>query len=126
MEIQETMTEQEIIEFALERIDWWKRHLGLHQWEIAIQFVNDINAGVDDAVASAAGFQRWEYMKAELTFSKKELMNSSKDEIEENIVHELSHILVGEMREKEDVVKHEERVVTMLSKAFLWVRAGGE
>lgn len=120
------MTEDEAVQFALDRLDWWIRHLGLKSWDINMFFVNDIDVEAEDAVASAAGFQRWEYMKADLYFSKKELIESSKEEIEENIVHELSHVLVGEMREKKDMVKHEERVVTSLTKAFLWVRDGGE
>jgi len=41
------------------------------------------------------------------------------DEIERAVVHELCHILVNEMRE--DEIHHEERVVTGLQKAFMWV-----
>ena len=45
-------------------------------------------------------------------------------QIERIAVHELCHILVNEMRESE--MCHEERVVTMLTKAFLWVEAAAK
>lgn len=46
------------------------------------------------------------------------------DELEEIFVHECGHILVNEMRgDPDDWLDHEERVVSTLTKAFLWVRS---
>jgi predicted SprT family Zn-dependent metalloprotease len=42
------------------------------------------------------------------------------DSIEKIVVHELMHVFLNEMREKG--IDHEERVATMLSQAFLWVK----
>ena len=44
----------------------------------------------------------------------------SNEELERTVVHELVHALVNELRE--GGIDHEERVVTTLTKAVLWVR----
>lgn len=44
----------------------------------------------------------------------------SDEEIEYVVVHELMHVFLNEMREQGQ--QHEERVATLLAKAFLWVR----
>ena len=44
-------------------------------------------------------------------------------DVEAAVVHELSHVLVAELREEvDDWLKHEARVVTMLTRAFLTAR----
>jgi hypothetical protein len=62
----------------------------------------------------------WRYMTATIAVNVPAVARLSDDELERTVVHELCHALVNEMRETG--IDHEERVVTMLTKAFLWTR----
>jgi len=63
----------------------------------------------------------WRYLSASIAVNVKAVARLDDDELERAVVHELIHVLVNEMREPG--IDHEERVVTMLSKAFFWTRA---
>lgn len=74
----------------------------------------------EDGVAIATCEADWRYltlcMKIDLTLC----LGKTDHEVETTIVHELCHGLVNEMRDWD--INHEERCVTELAQAFLWVR----
>ena len=64
----------------------------------------------------------WRYMTYTIDVNLKAVKRLDDEALERAVVHELVHVLVHEMRENDPDVKHEERVVTQLTKAFFWVR----
>lgn len=109
-------------------IDAWMRPLGLLWWEVKVNYYDDPETvldkfGNDDAVVLARTTTYWEYGTATIDFNLIGIQQlDNEGEVEMMVVHELCHILVSEMREGE--IHHEERVVTGLTKAFMWTRGG--
>ncbi len=105
--------------------DEWLYKLGLKWWEIKItyyrkekQFKKD--NGVDVAIMRC--WVKWEYFTFNVDVNLSSVRCMDDDDLEYAIVHELCHAMVNEMNEDDPDGKHEERTVTMLTKAFIWVR----
>jgi hypothetical protein len=104
----------------------WMKPLGVLWWNIEIVYFDDpkkikkLFEKDEDKLVLAKTYVEWKYMDATIGINVPAFKDLSDDEIERAVVHELLHVLVNEMREKE--VHHEERVVTTLTKAFFWVR----
>ena len=107
----------------------WLDELGLKWWTVHIIY----DALKRDGSPKCAGTADvdWQYMEASITFHLPKLLDEKDDELEQVVLHELMHILVHEMREwardagpdgYDRCRAHEERVVTTLTKAFIWVR----
>jgi predicted SprT family Zn-dependent metalloprotease len=62
-------------------------------------------------------------MDSSITFYPKTMVDLSDQEIEKLVVHELMHTFLSEMREEGK--DHEERVASMLQRAFTWVKYSG-
>lgn len=122
-------------------VEKWMAPLGLKWWNINIRYFREplpISSG--DAAAgwqcNAKAEAKWEYLSATVSFNLPAIEGADDEELERIVVHEFCHVLVHEMREwapeevsrdRSDVgIKHEERVVTALTSAFLWVRKSGE
>ncbi len=112
-------------DFVLETLDWWIIHMGLRNWDIEIILEDMIESPEGESIAVGCTFSRWEYLSATVKCNMSELEKCSQKEIEEHIVHELCHILTNEMMEEEDKMKHAERVVTTLTRAFMWTKNSG-
>src|SRR3990167_8555790 len=104
----------------------WMRSLGLLWWSITIHYYDDPDSILEIFKSQDEGrviFARtmvdWKYAQATIQVNLLAMKTMDGDEIERAVVHELCHILVNEMRE--DEIHHEERVVTGLQKAFMWV-----
>jgi hypothetical protein len=99
------------------RLDYWVYWLGLEPWKIdLIFFYRDIPDHPDALMTTVSD---WRYMTATIRVSMDWLQHAPEKEIDRNILHELLHAVVCEMRNGE--VDHEERVVTMLTNSFLWL-----
>jgi len=109
-------------------IDKWLKPLGLLWWKITIVYLDDPKELAqkefyrDDETVLARTYSDWRYGTATIYFNMPAFDGMDDAEVENTVVHELAHILVNEMREGE--MHHEERVVTGLTKAFLWTREG--
>lgn len=106
-------------------LDKWIEPLGLGWWEIIVIYYNHLPktkqaTGYDDPRVAARCNADWRYGKAYLEVSMREFSNMDEHTAEVVIIHELTHILVNEMRAGN--IDHEERVVTTLTKAFMWTR----
>lgn len=105
----------------------WIYRLGLKWWEVELNFVIDKAEaykmfGYDqESVVVARSFPDWRYMTCRIYFNFPAMKSKSEIEVEKIVIHELCHALVNEMRE--EGLEHEERVVTTLTKAFLWTEA---
>lgn len=98
----------------------WVKILGLVTWDLSFRCEDGtIDPSTGETVAGETNVS-WKYENAVITFYPDVLKDMTEDEIEKLVVHELMHVFLNEMRE--DGIDHEERVATMLSKAFLWVK----
>jgi hypothetical protein len=107
-------------------IDKWTWLLGLRWWSINVHYVKD-KKGLKHHFKSPKGtttratvYSDWRYAEATIYINLPSFVGLSDDRIERIILHELCHILVCEMREGD--LHHEERVVSGLTKAFMWTR----
>lgn len=108
-------------------VDRWAARFGLSTWDLKAEYERDGDEfspsrrdGPVRTETLAHTVTNWPYMQATVTFNCKALSALSHADVEAAVVHELSHVLVAELREEvDDWLKHEERVVTMLTRAFL-------
>lgn len=110
----------------------WCHVLGLGWWRIKAVYEREQDA------APATGTQYhtgkwgramstnvdWRYASGVITAYLLQTALIDDDELERCIVHECCHIFLNETRtsDKEDWLDHEERVATILSRAFIWLR----
>lgn len=112
------MTRAQIERLVRRYVKSYKRRLGLGRWTLYLGFSDDPCSDF----ARARCLQRpWEYRQASIEFYPVNMRNDSEEEIRTHVVHELLHVVVGEMREKGD--KHEERVVCDLVDIILGLEA---
>ena len=108
--------------------DKWTYLLGLRWWNVTINYIDDpqeiirIFRVTDEDVCIAKSYCDWRYATCNIYVNLPQLKQMDDQQVEMTIVHELCHALVNEMRE--DGIDHEERVVTGLTKAFLWTLGG--
>ena len=107
-------------------LDKWLKPLGLLYWQIDVLYYDDAmeikRQFKDDAedITNAQVDSDWRYLRATIKFNLAAMAERTDDDIETTVVHELVHILVCETRT--EGIDHEERVVTQLTKAFMWTR----
>ncbi len=108
-------------------VERWLGTLGLRWWRTEIvycrKWITD-DQGEPDLDSHARTRVHWQYLDAEMQWNMPRLHELSDEQLELIFVHECMHILVNEMRDDkaDELPKHEERVATLLAKAFLWVR----
>ncbi len=102
----------------------WQQALGLCWWEIAYDWCQvEMESDKHNITVRAVAVTQWEYAKASIALALPVLMELSDRDIERVVVHEFMHILVNEMGEPDADGKHQERVVTGLTKAIFWLLA---
>lgn len=105
----------------------WIPMLGLAWWDLEIVYYDDPTEIVnrfrndDNGIVTMFVSTNWIYAESRVSVNLPALTDMTPDKIERTVVHELCHILVNEMREGE--LHHEERVVTGLTKAFMWTES---
>jgi hypothetical protein len=105
----------------------WAQRLGINWFRVAMYFerdglpMHDHESGWP-CLASTNG--AWEYMDFTIHWNMPEAAHTDDEELEECVIHEFFHVLVKEMQSDQDVA-HEERVVTLLTKAARWTYAAG-
>lgn len=111
-------------------IDRWLYPMGLGYWKLTFQYERKGLRPTDNDAAQnwqpmMDVASKWQYLSADIRIGLPDIQDISDDDLENHFVHELSHVLVNEMREGEkgECSLHEERVCSMLANAFLWVRA---
>ncbi len=116
----------------------WVYPLGLRWWKVTFEYERDgleLGAHIENngsAQCLARTSVRWQYLDALIVWNMPALVGTDDEELEKSFVHELCHIFVHEMREwageemekdkLTDAIRHEERVVTQLTAAMLWLR----
>jgi len=114
-------TKQKIIALA----DKWQEALGLKWWRIKYVYYREGIPGTEDSKYAVLGQAsvKWEYQHGTIEFNVMGLAAESDEQVERVVVHELMHVFLNEARETgKDWLKHEERVASSLTDAFIWVR----
>lgn len=107
--------------------DKWLKPLGLLWWDIEVTYHTDPEEIVrtfrdpgQGGVVAARTITRWQYGSAYIDINVTAFTDLTDKDIERIVVHECCHVLVNELTEESED-HHEERVVTNLTKAFMWV-----
>jgi hypothetical protein len=108
--------------------DIWTEQLGLRWWDITVHYYRNPSEILDNFISNvdsntlvpAFVNTYWQYGSAAIYINLPEFVGMEEEHIEKIVVHELCHVLINEMREGK--LHHEERVATILQKAFMWVR----
>ena len=104
----------------------WVKKLGLELWTITCDYCDSHRFIEIEDSKNALAFchVNWPYLTATIRFNKDHLNDEPEENIELIVIHELMHIIINEMRDDEPGnIDHEERVATILSKAFLRVES---
>jgi len=117
-----TKEEQKARKFIRATMKQLKVKMGLWQWTINIEYLSMIDNELPNCATVAQCTPIWQYLTATIEINMKEFCLLTEGEQERILIHELCHILVAEMREEDQDRKHEERVVTTLTDAFIWMR----
>jgi hypothetical protein len=101
--------------------DRWLWRLGLLWWSIKIYWCKEKNAKREFGKSNVLMrvYADWRYAEAHIYVNVPKLHKMDAKDIDSRVIHELAHVLVNEMREGK--LHHEERVVTQLTKAILWI-----
>lgn len=108
-------------------VDRWLPMLGLRWWHVRLCYHRDADdSGLDGVNRRLARCEtNWAYLEATIHCYVPALVDLEDWEVELGFVHECMHIFLNEMRELvhngENWLQHEERVATLLAKAFCWV-----
>jgi hypothetical protein len=102
----------------------WLGMLGLKWWAIDTVYDREGTDLTDACVAQVSC--RWEYAHGSILWNMPLVAQQSDEDLERVFVHECMHFFLHETRagtrcDCEFDIRHEERVATMLQKAFLWV-----
>jgi len=105
--------------------DRWITVLGLRWWSMEIWYYasrKDFmkSSGASGPNVAMRNTTKWEYGDVTIQVCVPALAHLRGEDLDRAVVHELLHTLVNEMRD--DGIKHEERVVTALTKAVFWIK----
>lgn len=111
-------------------LDKWIKGLGLLDWwDIDIIYDREV-ATVEEREKRSGNWETtfrcnvdWRYAEASIRVYCPTIADINDECLERAVVHELGHIFLNETRQDEkDWLDHEERVATMLAKAFIQLR----
>jgi predicted SprT family Zn-dependent metalloprotease len=114
------MKTRQVRKLLHEYIKWWVHWTGLGFWNIQVEFKYSIKKRPNGQWLCGITTVDWRYLTTNIVFYPKAMRHLKPDEIEHVVIHELMHVFLNEVRESG--IDHEERVASMLQKAFSWVR----
>jgi hypothetical protein len=103
-------------ELVMQIASYWRKILGVEAWDIDFRLRDE---DTDKTIAGETTAD-WRYLTATIALTPDKLNEMSDKEAEGLIVHEYMHVILDEM--KAGGVDHEERVATMLERAFMRLR----
>lgn len=104
----------------------WFRPIGMGWWQVDLNW-SRVREEEEPATA-AMTTTNWQYRTASVTFYLPSTSDLNLEQLEEVVVHELSHILCGPIQdmttdERRDITEH---TVTTIARAIIWAREAGE
>jgi hypothetical protein len=109
---------------AMER---WHTCLGLRWWDdITVNYHDTLEGPTHDGEQVAFRTSgRWEYLWANIDVSLEVVATRTDEQLDEDVLHELVHILLFEYQDQHRI-HHLERTVCRLVQAFMWTREAGQ
>lgn len=106
--------------------DKWFESIGLAWWKIDITWDREREEGTPSQLGKTE--TRWQYRTAAVTFNLPEIAIVTDERLEECVVHEMTHILVGGLHDLRDDQSREitEYTVTTIARAIIWAREAGQ
>lgn len=98
----------------------WTEKLCLQAWHINLHFLEHgfpNGSGLQKGTCAAVGVD-WPYLTADIEFDMP-VMASEPETTEEDVIHELLHIVMAEVVEGNEFNPKEERVVTRLARTLV-------
>lgn len=108
----------------LAAVQKWRKPLGLEAWTLHHCFYRGTIPDTDNPDVLGQTVVQWEYWQARIDWNLQVVLGEDDDDLERAVCHELLHVLVNEMRpdrQTADQARHEERVVSSLAAACLWI-----
>jgi hypothetical protein len=106
--------------------DKWFKPLGLGWWAVDLYRERERDEEQPSQIGKTE--TRWQYRSAAVSFNLPIVADLDDTRLEEAIVHEMTHILVGGIHDLRDDQSREitEYTVTTISRAIIWAREAGE
>lgn len=107
----------------------WAKPIGMGWHKLDIEFSREISVDIPDALAVTNCL--WEYRKALITFYLPIIAETNDDDLEHNVVHELSHVLSWPIWAQLDQSNNEtkqigEYATESIANALIWAREAGK
>lgn len=95
---------------------------GFGWWKIKLEWDRGDHADCDTYERAAHINEQWEYRQAKICFHLSKLKDESDEGVERIVVHELSHLLVGSVRDYSTDAQRQmtEFAVSCVTNALLW------
>jgi hypothetical protein len=106
------MTRRQIEAHVRRELKRYKGLLLLGNWDIYYGFSDEPEGDFPRARCLS---RKWEYQQAALEFYPVNMRSDTKEEISNHVLHELLHVLCGEMVDDAEGTKNEERVIVNLT-----------
>lgn len=102
-------------------IDKWMP-AGFGWWRLDIQWERGSASGFEGYTENPNIIEHWQYRAATITFNLGATKDLTEERLEETVVHELSHLLVGSILDysTEAQCQMTEFAVTSVARALLW------
>lgn len=94
---------------------------GFGWWKLKIDYERGSSTGKESLIETANIIENWEYRSARITFYLDCTTDLNDDDLEHTVVHELSHLLLGSIRDysTDDRRQMTEFAVTAVTRALL-------
>lgn len=104
----------------------WYTAIGLGWWRVDLYW--NRNRNEDEPRELGHTETNWQYRTGAITFNVPECAGLDDGHLEEAVVHEMTHILVGGLHDLRDDQSREitEYTVTTIARAILWARRAGK
>lgn len=117
------MTPLEAKNIVRKHIDRWKYLATSYGWKFDIYYADNghrMPSGNEDA--AGVTFTQFQYLSADIWFNLTKLSDCNESEIEEIVVHEITHMLIAPVQ-KDNNEQNVEYTTTVVSRLFLGLRA---
>lgn len=106
--------------------DKWFKPLGLGWYRVDVEWSQYQNE--DNPRTKAQTSSNWQYHTARIIFYVPEFLDDDQEDIENTVVHEMSHILCAPIQDFRDDQSREitEHTVTTVAQALQWAREVGK
>lgn len=95
---------------------------GFGWWRLDIEYERGNKTGFEGCIENANILEHWQYRAATITFNLPAVEQLTDERLEEMVVHELSHLLIGSIRDYSNDAQRQmtEFAVTNIARSLVW------